>query len=135
MAQKTSKSNEAYFARYKQGNLYVAHRKAKLEKLIKLQPNNKQLPIALKGLANYRRKAPNTPQWSHTMISVAKLFKLFTGRFSKDVFSQKLEDAEAARKLRSSTEESVKVVKPRSKYSDYALAQRAHDGAGNLVWS
>lgn len=134
MAQKTSKSNEAYFARYKQGNLYAAHRKAKLEKLIKLQPNNKQLPIALKALANYRRKSPNTSHWSHTTIATAKLYKLFTGRFSKDVFSQKPEDFDAARRLRNAAL-FPKVDKPRSKFSDYSLAVRAHDGSGNLVWN
>lgn len=134
MAQKTSKSNEAYFARYKQGNLYAAHRKAKLERLAKLQPNNKQIPIALKSLANYRRKSPNTPHWSHTMITTAKLYKLFTGKFNKDVFSQKPEDSDAARKIRND-ELFPKIVKPRSKYSDYSLAVRAHDGSGNLVWN
>ena len=137
MAQKTSKSNEAYFARYKQGNLYAAHRKAKLEKLIKLQPNNKQLPLALKNVANYRRKSPNTPAWSHQQIATAKLFKYFVGKFDKLMFSQKDEDASAARKTRNENlfPMETKPVATKRRISDFSLATRAHDGMGNLVWS
>lgn len=137
MAQKTSKSNEAYFARYKQSNLYAAHRKARLEKLIKLQPNNLQLPLALKNVANYRRKASNTPAWSHQQIATAKLFKYFVGKFDKLMFSQKDEDASAARKTRN---ENLFPVEKKShankkRISEFSLAARAHDGKGNLVWS
>lgn len=137
MAQKTSKSNEAYFARYKQSNLYAAHRKAKLEKLIKLQPNNTQLPLALKNVANYRRKSPNTPAWSHQQIATAKLFKYFVGKFDKLMFSQKDEDASAARKTRNENlfPRDTKPTVTKKRISDYSLAARAHNGSGSLVWS
>lgn len=137
MAQKTSKSNEAYFARYKQSNLYAAHRKARLEKLIKLQPNNLQLLLALKNVSNYRRKSPSTPTWSHQQIATAKLFKYFVGKFDRLMFSQKDEDASVARKTRNENLFPVekKPYVSKKRINEFSLAARAHDGRGNLVWS
>lgn len=136
-ATKTSKSNESYFSRYKQGNLAGVHRRAKLERLIKLQPNNKQLPIALKNVTNYRRKAPTTPVWSHSMIKTAMLMKQFAGKFDKNIFSQKPEDADAARKTRNPNLFLVnnKNVQQKKRYSEFSIAARAHDVLGNLVWA
>jgi len=137
MAQKTSKSNEAYFARYKQSNLYAAHRKARLAKLVKEQPNNLQLPLALKNVANYRRKSPNSPVWSHQQIATARLFKHFVGKFDKLMFSQKDEDAAVARKARNENlfPREIKPTVTKRRISEFSLAARAHDGMGNLVWS
>ena len=62
------------------------NRKRKLLKQIKLQPNNANLPLAL-GNIHYRRKKPTNPQWSHSDIRLAKLFKLFNGRVDIGIFS------------------------------------------------
>lgn len=63
-----------------------ANRKRRLTQLLKQQPNNKQIQLALQEVGT-RRKAPVTPQWSHSSIQLAKLFKLFTGRAPKELFS------------------------------------------------
>lgn len=137
MAQKTSKSNEAYFARYKAGNLYAAHRKARLVRAAKQQPNNKQIPLAIKALANYRRATPKVATWSHTDIATAKLYKVFVGKFSRNLFSQKIDESEAARRVRNSNlfPEVVKTNRFAKRISEFSLAARAHDGQGNLVWA
>lgn len=137
MAIKTSKSNEAYQARYKQGNLYAVHRKARLARLIKEQPNNLQLPLALKMVTNYRRKSPKVPTWSHSAIATAKLFKLFVGKFDKAFFSQKIEDVETARRVRNDSLFPVSKVGNRfaKRPQEFSIGARAHDGKGNLVWA
>lgn len=63
-----------------------ANRKRKLQKQLKLQPNNTQVQNALLELGT-KRKAPTNPQWSHSAIRLAKLFKEFTGRAPKELFS------------------------------------------------
>jgi hypothetical protein len=134
MANKTSRSNEAYFARYKQSGLYAANRKARLAAQLIKQPNNKQLELAIKNISSYRRKTPTTPYWSHTMIATAKMLKSFTGAFSKNVFSAKPDEADAAKRLRNPNIFS-KSVTTKSKYSDYSIAVRAHDKTGALIWN
>jgi len=63
-----------------------ANRKRRLTKLFKQQPNNKQIENALLEVGS-KRKAPVTSQWSHSDIRLAKLFKEFTGRAPKELFS------------------------------------------------
>lgn len=63
-----------------------ANRKRRLERTAKAQPNNTQVQDAL-GTPGKARKTPVTPQWSHTAIRLAKLFKEFTGRAPKELFS------------------------------------------------
>lgn len=63
-----------------------ANRKRRLIKLFKQQPNNKQIENALLEVGS-KRKAPVTSQWSHSDIRLAKLFKEFTGRAPKELFS------------------------------------------------
>jgi hypothetical protein len=63
-----------------------ANRKRRLERTLKAQPNNKQVELALSDTGT-KRKAPITPQWSHSAIRLAKLFKEFTGRAPKELFS------------------------------------------------
>lgn len=137
MAIKTSKSAEAYFARYKQSGLYASNRKRRLERALKRQPNNTQIPLAIKSLVSYRRKNPKEPFWSHQMIETAKLYKKFLGVFDKGIFSQKPEDQEAARHVRNTN--LFPVVKDKSqnkkRISEFSLAARAHDVNGNLVWA
>ena len=137
MAIKTSKSNEAYFARYKQGNKYAVNRKMKLERVLKEQPNNKQIELALKAISNTpRRGTPKNPYWSHTMISIAKMFKRYSGKFDKHFFSAKLEDVEAGRRARNDNLYTAPVkTKQNKRISEFSLGARAHDGMGNLVWA
>jgi hypothetical protein len=82
---KTSKSQEAYYARYK-ATTFASNRKRKLERVVKEQPNNEQAKMALKDI-HYRRKTPNTSMWSHSDIALAKLFKEFTGNFNQNILS------------------------------------------------
>jgi hypothetical protein len=80
MANKTSKSNEGYFAKYKTSNKEAGNRLKKLERQLKLQPGNeKQIALAIKNIA-HRRKTPVTPQWSATSRRIAQLTKEFTGK-------------------------------------------------------
>jgi hypothetical protein len=63
-----------------------ANRKRRLQKLLKQQPNNKQIENALLEVGT-NRKSPITSQWSHSNIRLAKLFKEFSGRAPKELFS------------------------------------------------
>lgn len=137
MAIKTSKSAEAYFARYKQSGVYAANRKRKLERMLRRQPNNAQIALALKNITSYRRKDPKEPYWNHQMIETAKLYKLFLGAFDRGIFSQKAEDQEAARHVRNDNifQKKQAVEQKKKRISDYSIAARAHDAQGNLVWA
>jgi hypothetical protein len=72
-----------------------ANRKRRLLKLLKSQPNNTQLQNAVLEVGTARKK-PNNPQWSHSAIRLAKLFKEFTGRAPKDLFSSNPKVQQAA---------------------------------------
>ena len=137
MAIKTSKSAEAYFARYKTANVYSTNRKRKLARTMKAQPNNTQLALALKNVTSYRRKTPKDAYWSHSMIETAKLYKRFVGVFDRNVFTQKPEDQEAARRVRNPNlfQEPKKVLTNKKRINEFSLAARAHDNQGNLVWA
>lgn len=84
MAQKTSKSNENYFARYKQQSLYTKNRKAKLLRQLKLQPGNaKQINDAIALLGSYRRKTPVTPKWNATLRAETTIINEFKNAVGK----------------------------------------------------
>jgi hypothetical protein len=72
-----------------------ANRKRRLTKLLKSQPNNVQLQNAVLETGQVRKK-PNNPQWSHTAIRLAKLFKLFRGCAPKELFSSNPKVQQAA---------------------------------------
>jgi hypothetical protein len=72
-----------------------ANRKRRLTKLLKQQPNNKQLQNALLETGQTRKK-PTTPQWSHGNIRLAKLFKYFRGSAPKELFSSNPKVQQAA---------------------------------------
>lgn len=72
-----------------------ANRKRRLQRTLKAQPENKQVQNALLEVGN-QRKAPNTPQWSHGNIRLAKLFKYFSGRAPKELFSSNPKVVQAA---------------------------------------
>ena len=74
---------------------WEVNRKRKLEKQLKLQPNNEQVKLALQNI-HRRRKTPTNREWSKSWIRVAKLFKLFTGRFDRDIMSSNQAVASAA---------------------------------------
>jgi hypothetical protein len=72
-----------------------ANRKRRLTKLLKQQPNNKQLQNAVLETGQTRKK-PTTPQWSHGNIRLAKLFKYFRGSAPKELFSSNPKVQQAA---------------------------------------
>lgn len=72
-----------------------ANRKRRLTQLLKSQPNNVQLQNAVLEVGQLRKK-PTTSQWSHTAIRLAKLFKEFTGRAPKELFSSNPKVQQAA---------------------------------------
>jgi len=79
MANKSSKSREAYAANYNSSKRWKKNRELKLLRELKRNPNNaKQIEDALASI-EYRRKTPKTQVWSKSMIAKAKLLKLFSG--------------------------------------------------------
>lgn len=101
MAAKTSKGQEGYYARYKSGNVHAKNRRTKLERQLKLQPNNSQVKQALLDI-NYRRKTPGANTWTHNEIRIAKLFADFGLVFNRDVFNSNPKTAgEALQTMRS----------------------------------
>ncbi len=86
MANKTSKGQEGYYASYKSSGKHAKNRKAKLERLLKKQPNNEQIKQALKDI-HYRRGTPKTSMWSHSAIRKAKIFKEFCGHFDINILN------------------------------------------------
>ena len=96
MANKTkSKSSTTQAGAYKAENRQAKNRKLKLEKQLKLQPNNEQVKTALKNIM-YRRKTPTKQEWSASWVRIAKIFKLFEGRFNRDIMSNNPAIASAA---------------------------------------
>lgn len=86
MAGKTSKSQEGYYSQYKSSNRWKSNRERKLERALKLSPDNKQIIEALANL-KYRRRTPTTRQWPSRYRREAQLLKLFSGRCPPQVFS------------------------------------------------
>lgn len=87
---------KAYHTRYKTNGVYAKNKRSKLEKQLKLQPNNDQVKLALKDIASYRRKAPKVPYWSHTMRKTAQMLKKVHGRFDSNIFHNDPKVAAAA---------------------------------------
>ena len=131
MAKNTSKSKQAQYTQYQSNSKWASNRKRKLERQLKLQPNNsEQIKLAISNIS-YRRKTPKIQAWSHSNIRMAMLFKLFTGKASPELFSSNQKTQSAALHLYKPS----KVQKvPEGKVS-FLLAARAHDKQGNLVWA
>ena len=106
-----------------------ANRKRKLQKLLKSQPNNKQIQNALLDTGT-KRKAPITKQWSHSAIRLAKLFKEFCGHAPKELFSSNPKVQQAALSLPSKQRNSKL---PQGKV-DFSLGARAFVRKSNQ-WS
>ena len=86
-SKRTGKAHASNYARYKTANTEKTNRLKKLTRTLKEQPNNSQVPLAIKNIT-HRRKIPVTPLWSHSMVSTAKVVKDFTGKFDKNIFSK-----------------------------------------------
>jgi len=78
------------------------------------------------------RKKPVTPFWSHTMIKEAKLFKEFTGKVDRNIFSS-TESVRANARLHCTREDWKQVSLPQGKVN-FSIGARAHDGTGKLIW-
>lgn len=85
MAVKTSKSQEGYYAKYKANKTWEANRKRRLERMLKVQPNNEQIKAALKGMV-YRRKTPGDNTWTATEKRIAQVFRKWNGLFDRAMF-------------------------------------------------
>jgi hypothetical protein len=135
MSNKKPKGNsrESYFANYKSSKKYDANRLKKLLRLQKEQPNNQQIAKALDNI-HYRRDTPKTEVWSHSMISDAKIFKYFTGKFNRGIYST-IPGTESAA-LRDRNENIFEHYKAPSlnQNSMYSLKERAHSSNGMRVW-
>lgn len=83
---RTGKAYASGYSAYKNSNRLVKNKTAKLEKLLKENPNNKELEVALKNVRR-RRNTPKTPYWSSSMIRIATVVKKFTGVFDRNYFS------------------------------------------------
>jgi hypothetical protein len=94
------------------------NRAKKLERALKRNPGNeKQIMEAMSQMV-YRRKTPSVPQWSHSQIAVAKLFKEFIGRFDKNVFNSNANTAaEALSALSSKRDQKQYQYNPRTAFT------------------
>lgn len=124
---------EAYFAKYKTSKIYEANKKRKLERVLKSQPNNDQVKMALKDIS-FRKRKPKTRQWSASQIAIVKLFMLFSGRFDKAFFDKDVEKSIAAANVRNTSLVKKSNYKLANESRMFSLMARAHDGKGNLVW-
>lgn len=106
-----------------------ANRKRRLLQLIKVQPNNTQVQNALLDTKS-KRKAPVNPQWSHSDIRLAKLFKEFSGRAPKELFSSNPKVQQAAMSVPSTR---VYVNLPQGKV-DFSIGARAFIREGS-TWN
>lgn len=86
MANKSGSGRSAQLTNYKNNKTWERNRIRKLNKTLKTQPNNLQIPLAIKNVS-YRRKTPKTPYWSKTKIYQAYLYKYFSGHVNLDIFS------------------------------------------------
>lgn len=124
-----SKSQESYYASYKSGNKWRVNRERRLQRALKEQPNNEQIKIALKGVV-YRRKTPKVTEWSASNIAIAKLFKAFTGRVNRNIFSS----AETVRTEAVRSSRLVSQYTPVIGNVDFTLGARAKFKATNGVY-
>ncbi len=123
MANKSrSKGAEGYAAAYKSSRRWEANRTRRLERTLKEQPNNEQVKAALKAGLVYRRKTPNTREWSASWISTAKIIKMFSGKFDKNIMSSNEKVASEAMRMSRTNYNYKAPVMPKSMFS---LATRA----------
>lgn len=126
MAKTTSKSKTNYYSVYKSTSRWKTNRLRKLAKLLKTQPDNKDIKAAMDNIV-YRRKTPNTSMWSKSQIRQAKLIREFSGSCPHEVFSSNPKVAAPAlqatwRNVQPNERHEVKV--------SFRLGDRSH-GVGN----
>lgn len=100
MATSKNKASDGYFSQYKANKTWEVNRKRRLTKVLKEQPTNTQVKEAMSGMV-YRRKTPNTRQWSASAKRIAQMYKKVTGLFHKDILSNDPKLQLAATKLQS----------------------------------
>jgi hypothetical protein len=122
-----SKTRENYFAQYKSTNRWKSNREARLLRALQRNPENAAQIEAAIGNMVYRRQTPTTPQWSHTMIREAKLFKEFCGSAPIQCWSSNPKVREAA--LAKLGRDWTQVTLPEGKV-DFSLMYRIANPAG-----
>lgn len=122
-----SKTRENYFAQYKSTNRWKSNREARLLRALQRNPENAAQIEAAIGNMVYRRQTPTTPQWSHTMIREAKLFKEFCGSAPIQCWSSNPKVREAA--LAKLGRDWTQVTFPEGKV-DFSLMYRIANPAG-----
>ena len=130
---KKGKKRDLDYAKYASSGTQAANRKRKLERLLKEQPNNPQIAVALKNI-QYRRGTPKDPQWLHSQIAIAKIMKYFTGKFDKAAFHPDLKISHGALQARNPQNFLNLKDNDTSNLSYFSLGRRAHDKFGNLAW-
>lgn len=134
MANKSgSAGRKAKAAVYKTARRWETNRKRKLERQLKLNPNNAvQIEAALKNIV-YRRRTPVNRTWSSTRRQTAVLYKRFTGAVNMDMFSNNEKLSGPALM----THGKFKVVKSTGRTDRmFALGTRAkHAGTETLAWA
>ena len=128
MAIKRGKSAENQAATYKTQKRWESNRRKKLERQLKIQPNNEQVKKAMSNIY-YRRKTPVVPQWSSTTRQMAKIIKLFTGRFDRDILSSNKDVASAALQRAASKPEQLKSKIQIADKNFFSIGARLRDGS------
>lgn len=126
MAKTTSKSKTSYYSNYKSSTRWKTNRQRKLLKLLKTQPENKDIKRAIDNMI-YRRKTPKTQVWSKSNIRAARLIKEFSGRCPHEIFSSNIKVAAPA--LQATWRNLQPNELPQGKVS-FRLGDRSH-GVGN----
>lgn len=99
-----------------------ANRLARLLRTQKKQPNNTQIDSALKT-TRIHRKTPTNPVWSASWRRIARLIKLFEGKFNPNIMSSNQELSKTALQ---NSREIVNVIKNTGDKDFFALATRVN---------
>lgn len=132
MAQSRSKTAENAAQLYKTSRRWETNRLRKLERALRRNPENTQIELAMKNMV-YRRKDPKSKKkvWSHSARRQAVLFKRFVGCVYMDMFSSN--DKLSGPALTKAG--NAPKAKPFNQNSMFSIGDRAHNGAGSLVWA
>lgn len=118
-----SKTAQNTAAVYKSSRRWESNRMRKLARTLKEQPTNEQVKAAMKSMV-YRRKTPNTQEWSASWIRVAKLFKLFTGKFDRAIMNANPDIVKTALSTSRRERPAVKFTEPEKRF--FSLEARAN---------
>lgn len=128
-AKRAGKSYQGYYASYKSTSRWRLNRERRLNKLLKQQPDNEEIKLAIKNIAYRRTNRQGKSIWSKTNIHTARLFKLFCGQAPHSLFSSNQKTQADALSIRMKSQPT-----PQQGKVNFSLAARAHDKWGNLVW-